>query len=80
MARYLLDSGPLAAYLFGRSAAVALIDPRLDARAVATSPLVYAEVGEYLLGRPDGPARRRQLRERHCQVNRAAEGKWRRRA
>ncbi len=63
MARYLLDSGPLAAYLLGRSAAVALIDPWLDARAVATSPLVYAEVGEYLLGRPDGPARRRQLRE-----------------
>lgn len=63
MARYLLDSGPLAAYLLGRPAAVALIDPWLDARAVATSPLVYAEVGEYLLGRPDGPARRRQLRE-----------------
>jgi hypothetical protein len=60
--RSLLDSGPLAAYLLGRPAAVALIDPWLDARAVATSVLAYAEVGEYLLGRPDGPARRGQLR------------------
>lgn len=63
MARYLLDSGPLAAYLLGRPAAVALINPWLDTRSVATSPLAYAEVGEYLLGRTDGSARQRQLRE-----------------
>ena len=53
MRRYLLDSGPLAAYLIGRPAAVSLIDPWLDPQEVATSILAYAEVTEYLMGMQD---------------------------
>jgi predicted nucleic acid-binding protein len=61
--RYLLDTGPLAAYLFGRAAARDLLTPWIRARAAATSPMVYAEVSEHLLGRPDAARRRRELRE-----------------
>jgi predicted nucleic acid-binding protein len=48
MRRYLLDTAPLTAYLFGRPAAKALIDPWVRHREVITSPLVYGEVTEYL--------------------------------
>jgi predicted nucleic acid-binding protein len=60
--RYLLDTTPLTAYLFGRPPAVALIDPWLDGHEAATSILVYGEVVEYLLARPDVPTRQTQLR------------------
>ena len=63
MRRYLLDTSPLAAYLLGRPRAVATIDPWLDQHAAATSVLVYGEVLEYLLGLPDFPQRRRELRQ-----------------
>ena len=62
MTRYLLDTTPLTAYLFGRPPAVALIDPWLDRFAAATSILVYGEVVEYLMARPDFPPHHAQLR------------------
>ena len=62
MRRYLLDTTPLTAYLFGRPAAVTLIDPWLDPPAAATSILVYGEVVEYLMAHPHFPARQTQLR------------------
>jgi predicted nucleic acid-binding protein len=61
--RYLLDTGPLAAYLFGRPAAREVVTPWVRAQEAATSPVVYAEVTEYLLGRPDAARRQRELRE-----------------
>ena len=63
MRRYLLDTGPFAAYLLGRSAAVALIDPWIDRQEVATSILVFAEVTEYLKGMADFTLRHMQLRQ-----------------
>src|SRR5437763_12027506 len=63
MRQYLLDTGPLAAYLQGRPGAVRLIAPWIQQRAAATSVLTYAEVHEYLLGHPNYPRRRAQLRE-----------------
>lgn len=62
MRRYLLDTGPLAAYLHGRPGAVQLIAPWIRQRAAATSILVYAEVHEYLQSLSDYPRRREQLR------------------
>lgn len=62
MRRYLLDSGPLAAYLNGRPAAVQLISPWIDKREVATSILVYGEVIEYFKSLPRFPERRTELR------------------
>ncbi len=53
MRRYLLDTGPLAAVLLGRPAAVELIRPWLERREAATSILVYGEIVEYLRPRPD---------------------------
>jgi hypothetical protein len=50
MRRYLLDSGPLAAFLLGRKAAVEIITPWIVHREVTTSILVYAEVTEYIKG------------------------------
>lgn len=64
MRRYLLDTTRLAAYLFGRPQAVALVGPWLDSHEAATSILVYGEVIEYLMGRdrfPDRQTRFRQL-------------------
>ncbi len=63
MRRYLLDTTPLTAYLFGRPAAVSRINPWLADDEVATSSLAYAEVVEYLRGQPDFPTRYRALRE-----------------
>lgn len=62
MRRYLLDTSPLAAYLLGRDAAVALIDVWLDRHEVATSILVYGEIIEYLMGKPRFADRQTQLR------------------
>ena len=53
MRRYLLDTGPLGAYLQGRQAVVHLVAPLLRAHEAATSILAYAEVVEYLKGFPD---------------------------
>jgi predicted nucleic acid-binding protein len=65
---YLLDTGPLAAYLLGRSRAVATIDPWLNRHEVATSILVYAEVIEYLKSLPDFPTRRAQVRRQFQEI------------
>lgn len=62
MRRYLLDTTPLAAYLFGRPAAVDLIDPWLVEHEAATSILVYGEVIEYLMGRSGFLDRQHHLR------------------
>lgn len=62
MRRYRGDSAPLAAYLHGRPAAVALISPWIARREAVTSILVYAEVIEYLKGLSDFPRRQRELR------------------
>ena len=51
MRTYLLDSGPVAAFLLGRKAAVDLISPWITNLEAATSILVYAEVVEYIKGR-----------------------------
>jgi predicted nucleic acid-binding protein len=61
--RYLLDTTPLAAYLFGRPHAVALVGPWLDSHEAATSILVYGEIIEYLMGRSRFPDRQTQLRQ-----------------
>ncbi len=53
MRRHLLDTPLLAAYLFNRPAAVALISPWIQQRECATSILVYGEVNEYIQGRPN---------------------------
>jgi predicted nucleic acid-binding protein len=50
MRRYLLDSGPLAAYLLGRKMAIDLISPWILDQEAATSQLVYAEIIEYIKG------------------------------
>jgi predicted nucleic acid-binding protein len=53
MRRHLLDTPLLAAYLFNRPAAVAVISPWIQQREVATSILVYGEVNEYIQGHPN---------------------------
>ncbi|CAA9574604.1 MAG: hypothetical protein AVDCRST_MAG18-2394 [uncultured Thermomicrobiales bacterium] len=63
MRRYLLETGPLAAYLQGRPRALALIGPWIGQREVATSPLCYAEVNKYILGFPDYLRRHHNLRQ-----------------
>ncbi|MGZ3603031.1 MAG: hypothetical protein ACXVDF_24210 [Ktedonobacterales bacterium] len=45
--KYLLDTGPLTAYLLGRQGAVALPDTLIRQGEAATSALVYAEAIEY---------------------------------
>ena len=62
MRRYLLDTAPLAALLHGRDAAVDLITPWFPRHEVATSILAYAEVIEYIKGRPDYSRHRAALR------------------
>jgi predicted nucleic acid-binding protein len=51
--RHLLDTPLLAAYLFNRPHAVALISPWIRQREAATSILVYGEVNEYIQGNPN---------------------------
>jgi predicted nucleic acid-binding protein len=62
MRRYLLDTGPLGAYLQGRQAVVNLVGPWLRQHEAATSILAYAEVVEYLKGFPDFVSLHTQLR------------------
>jgi predicted nucleic acid-binding protein len=61
--RYLLDSGPLAAYLNGRPAAVQLLSPWIARREAATSILVYAEIVEYFKSLPRFTERHTELRQ-----------------
>ncbi len=63
MKRYLLDSGPVAAFLQGRKAVVDIITPWIIRREVATSILVYAEVTEYLKSLSDFSRRHNELRQ-----------------
>lgn len=53
MQRYLLDTGPLAAYLLGRRKATARIDPLIDDEGAVTSIIVYGEVEEYIKTMPN---------------------------
>lgn len=62
MREFLLDSGPMAAYLNRRKAAIDLISPWIERHQVATSILVYAEVTEYIKGLSDFSDRHAQLR------------------
>jgi predicted nucleic acid-binding protein len=62
MRRYLLDTGPLGAYLQGRQAVVNLVTPYLREHEAATSILAYAEVVEYIKGFPDFVTLHTQLR------------------
>ena len=62
MRRYLLDTSAVAALLNNRPAAVALMRPWVASHEAATSLLVYAEVTEYLKGRPDYERYQRALR------------------
>ena len=62
MRRYLLDTTPLAAFLFGREPVVTLITPWLDSHEVATSVLVYGEIIEYLMGQSNFRERQAELR------------------
>jgi predicted nucleic acid-binding protein len=62
MSSFLLDTGPLTAYLLGRSAAVALLRPMIRRKETVTSPLVYAEVTEYLVSLRDPTRGQRQMR------------------
>jgi predicted nucleic acid-binding protein len=61
MSRYLLDSGPLAAYLNGRDPLTEMIDSWRNAFEAATSMLVYGEIIEYLKGRPNFSIRQEDL-------------------
>jgi predicted nucleic acid-binding protein len=63
MRRYLVDTTVLAAGLFNRPAAVALLRPWISQREAATSIAVYGEVVEYISGLADFSTRHRQLRE-----------------
>lgn len=63
MRRQLLDTPLLAAYLFNRPTAVALISPWIRQREAATSILVYGEVNEYIQGNPNYAAFHARLRE-----------------
>ena len=62
MRRYLLDTGPLGAYLQGRQAAVDLIVPWIRRSEATTSILVYGELIEYLKSLRDYPTKYLGLR------------------
>ena len=62
MRRYLLDSGPLSAYLQGRPATLSIVRPWIAGQEVATTILSYGEVVEYLRGALDLPRRQAELR------------------
>lgn len=62
MRRYLLDTGPLGAYLQGREAAVDLLVPWIRRSEAATSILVYGELIEYLKSLRDYPTKYLGLR------------------
>lgn len=62
MRRYLVDTGPLAAFLNNRPPAVELISPWILQREAATSALTYAEIIEYVRPRQNYAARQLALR------------------
>lgn len=62
MRRYLLDTPAIAALLHNRPGAVALMRLWVGNAEAATSVLVYAEVIEYVRGRPDYDRYQRGLR------------------
>jgi predicted nucleic acid-binding protein len=62
MRRYLLDTGPLGAYLQGREPAVDLIVPWIRRGEAATSILVYGEIIEYIKSLHDYPTKYMGLR------------------
>ena len=62
MRRYLLDTGPLGAYLQGREPAVDLIVPWIRRAEAATSILVYGEHIEYIKSLHDYPTKYMGLR------------------
>jgi predicted nucleic acid-binding protein len=68
MRRYLLDTGPLGAYLQGRPAVIELVSPWLQEREASTSILAYAEVVEYIKGFPQFLTLHAQLRRLLHQV------------
>ncbi len=61
MPKYLLDSGPLSAYLLGYSRATNLISPWIANREVVTSDLAYAEVYEFVQDFPNAYVQSMQL-------------------
>jgi predicted nucleic acid-binding protein len=61
MRRYLIDSGPLAALLYDRPAALQLMTPWMLRHEAATSILTYAEVLEYITPRANFPAHHQGL-------------------
>ncbi|SRR6266446_6246073 len=63
MKRFLLDTGPLAAYLQRREPVVNLVQPLIKRHEVATSIVVYAEVTEYIQGLPNFTHRQHDLRQ-----------------
>jgi predicted nucleic acid-binding protein len=62
MRRYLLDTGPLSALLHARPGAVTLMTGWVRNQEAATSSLVYGEVIEHILGRPNYALHQRALR------------------
>jgi len=62
MKRYLLDTGPLGAYLQGRQPAVDLILPWIKRGEASTSVLAYGEVIEYIKSLQDFPTKYMILR------------------
>jgi predicted nucleic acid-binding protein len=62
VSNFLLDTGPLAAYLQGRPGAVALIDPWLNDYRAQTSILVYGEITEYVRSLADPVQKQDELR------------------
>jgi predicted nucleic acid-binding protein len=63
MRRYLLDTGPLGAYLQGRQPAVDLLVPWIRRSEAATSILLNGELIEYLKSLHDYPAKYLGLRD-----------------
>ena len=62
MRQYLLDTCLVAALLHSRPSVVSLVTPWMIRHEAATSILVYAEVVEYVKGRPDYERLRGALR------------------
>jgi predicted nucleic acid-binding protein len=62
MRQYLLDTGPIVAFLNGRPLARQLIGPWIDRREATTTTLNYAEVVELLRSFPDFSRRQTQLK------------------
>jgi len=63
MKRYLLDTSLIAAFLHGRSTALALINPLVRNGQATTSILVYGEVIEYIKGLQTFPTYKARLQK-----------------